>query len=233
MSPPDRSIRHILKTYAWLFGRSCIVTGKDTLPPGRKIIAMNHTEGCDPLHLPLILNEPLHFLLQDGLFTIPVIGRLLKQAGQIPVYRGTVRAKEALAQACDLLRQGETVVVFPEGRQPPAGQRIRAKTGTVRMSLETGAPIIPLGLYAEPQNLIDIQVKWRGTRRCGLWQLTGRSYMRFGAAWRPVLHPAREDQPQIDALTGQLMDRIYHLVSEIQEEIQCESPSSLSPIPQW
>lgn len=233
MSAPEQIIRGILKTYVCLFGRSCIVSGARALPRGRKIIAMNHTDGCDPFHLPLIVNEPLHFLLQDGLFTIPVIGSLLKRSGQIPVHRGTGRAKEAFAQACELLRRDETVVVFPEGRQVPAGRRIPAKTGVVRMSLETGAPIIPLGLYAAPQDLIGLTVNWQGSRRRGLWQLTGRSYMRFGAAWSLELRPAGESRPEIDALTWQLMDEIYHLVSEIQELIPCESRSSLSPIPQW
>ena len=59
-----------------------------SLPPGPKIIAMNHTLGCDPLYLPFVLEETPHFPLQDGLFAIPVIGWMLEETEQIPVYRG-------------------------------------------------------------------------------------------------------------------------------------------------
>ena len=47
-------------------------SARGLLPTGPKIIAMNHTPGCDPLYLPFLLDETPHFLLQDGLFNIPV-----------------------------------------------------------------------------------------------------------------------------------------------------------------
>ncbi|HUI88067.1 MAG TPA: lysophospholipid acyltransferase family protein [Anaerolineales bacterium] len=229
----DQVILLILKIYARLFQRHCIVKGNINLPPGPKIIAINHTDGCDPLFLPLVLNEKPYFLLQDSLFTIPIIGWLLRQSGQIPVYRGTEKAKEAFWQACELLRQGKTIVIFPEGKIVPAGQRIPAKTGAIRMALETGAPIIPLAIYAHLEDLIAVQFNWRGSRRSGLLQLSGKSYMRFGTAWKPDIHPLNHDQSNVHALTDELMNRIYELVSQIERETLCESRSSLNPIPQW
>src|SRR5689334_14462677 len=106
MPRPDQISRAILKTYFIIFNRSVDAKGMHSLPDGPKIIAMNHTPGFDPLYLPLILNETPHFLLQDGLFKIPFIGSMLKESGQIPVYRGTDRAKEAKEQACSILRAG-------------------------------------------------------------------------------------------------------------------------------
>jgi 1-acyl-sn-glycerol-3-phosphate acyltransferase len=232
MFAPDQTVHGLLKVYSRLLNRTCIVSGNTVLPSGPKIIALNHTDGCDPLFLPLILEEKPHFLLQDGLFKMPVIGRLLKETGQIPVYRGSERAKEAFHQACELLNQGKTIVVFPEGRQVPAGQRIPAKTGTIRMALETGAPIIALGLYVPPQNLMTLKINFQGSQRFGLWQFTGKSYMRFGPAWKLGDSPSRPGQPDIHALTDELMDRIYRLVADIEREIPCESNALLNLIPQ-
>src|SRR3989304_6153297 len=128
MLTPDKFALSILESYSFLFHRTCDVSGQTSLPRGPKIIAMNHTVGCDPLHLPLILEEAPHFLLQDGLFTIPFIGWLLKETGQIPVCRKSGRAIQALEQACAILRAGHTIAIFPEGKNVPVGRRIRAKT---------------------------------------------------------------------------------------------------------
>ena len=230
MFASDETLRRLIRSYAWLSHRTCVVSGHISLPRGAKIIALNHTDGCDPFLLPLILEERPHFLLQDGLFTIPVIGDMLKQAGQIPVHRGTDRAREAYDQACRLLREGKTIVIFPEGKQVPAGQRILAKTGTVRMALETGAPVIPLGLYVPPENLVKLKLNFNGCQRSGLWQLTGRSYLRFGPVWEPARLISQTPDPDLHLLTGELMNRIYSLVSEIEKELPCASHTLLNPI---
>jgi 1-acyl-sn-glycerol-3-phosphate acyltransferase len=226
MFTSSETLRKIIKSYLWLSHRSCTVSGNTTLPSGAKIIALNHTHGCDPFFLPLVLDEQPYFLLQDGLFDIPVIGCLLMQSGQIPVYRGEERARESYGQACQLLREGKTIVLFPEGKLVPPGSRVQAKTGTIRMALETGAPIIPVGLYVPPQNLINVRINFQGSSRSGLWQVTGRSYMRFGAVW----NPANNRIPNAHTLTDELMNRIYTLVSEIQKDIPRASHTLLNPI---
>lgn len=218
--------RAFLKSYFAVFNRSVDVQGKLALPAGPKIIAMNHTPGCDPLFLPFILDETPHFLLQDGMFRIPFIGWMLRESGQIPVYRGTDRAKEAKEQACAVLRAGGTIAIFPEGKDVELGTRIPAKTGVVRMALETGTPIIPLGLFAPRQHLTRLHFQWDGQPRSGAWQFSGKSYMRVGTAWMPNAHADLHTQ------TEDLMNRIYALVAEAERDSQCESPTLLNPIPQ-
>ena len=216
--------RFLLKSYFALLNRTYDVKGNLSLPAGPKIIAMNHTPGCDPLYLPFLLDEIPHFLLQDGLFSIPVIGSILRETGQIRVYRGTDRAKDAREQACVLLRDGGTIAIFPEGKDVHLGQRILAKSGAVRMSIETGAPIIPVGLYAPPHSLTALDFNWQGSRRSGAWQFTGKSYMRFGSAWKP------SPQCDVHVQTEELMDHIYSLVAEAERDSQSVSLTSLKPI---
>lgn len=224
MFTTEQFSRLMLKSYFTVLNRTYDVKGNEYLRAGPRIIAMNHTPGCDPFYLPFLLEETPHFLLQDGLFAIPVIGSMLRATGQIPVYRGTERAKDAKEQACALLREAKTIAIFPEGKDVPLGQRIPGKSGTVRMSIETGAPIIPLGLYAPSQSLTSLNFHWQGSARCGAWQFTGKSYMRFGAAWRPNPHV------DVHTQTEELMDRIYSLVAEAERDAKCVSLTSLSPI---
>ena len=134
------------------------------------------------------------------------------------------RAREAKEQACALLREGRTIAIFPEGRDVPLGQRIPAKSGTVRMALETGAPIIPLGLYSPPHSLTSLNFNWNGSARSGAWQFTGKSYMRFGSPWKPGA------QSDLHAQTEELMDRIYGLGAAAERESQCVSLTSFKPI---
>ena len=181
------TLRKIIKSYLWLSHRSCTVSGNTSLPSGAKIIALNHTYGCDPFFLPLILDEQPYFLLQDGLFDIPVIGSLLKQSGQIPVYRDGERAKEAYEQACQYLREGKTIVVYPEGKLVPTGSRIQAKTGTIRMALETGAPIIPVGLYVPSSKSGQCQIQFSGM--LSIWIMAGHRQILY--AFRLVWNPSQ------------------------------------------
>lgn len=219
--------RIVLKSYFAFFNRSFDVNENCSLPDGPKIIAMNHTPGFDPLYLPFILKDTPHFLLQDGMFKIPFIGWMLKESGQIPVYRGTERAKEAKEQACAILRAGGTIAIFAEGKDVEFGTRIPAKTGAVRMALETGAPIIPLGLYAPSQHLTHLNFHWEGCPRSGAWQFSGKSYLRIGNPWVP------NAEANIHTQTEDLMNRIYSLIKEAEKESQCASRTLLNPIHQW
>jgi len=220
MNTSTQISRMALKSYFTVLNRSVDVKGVEVLPKGPKIIAMNHTPGCDPLYLPLVLDDTPRFLLQDAYFRIPVISSILKNSGQIPVYRGTDRAKEAKEQACEVLRAGGTIAIFPEGKDVELGTRIPAKTGVVRMALETGAPIIPLGLFAPKQSLTPLEFQWEGRRRCGSWQFSGRSYMHFGLPWRP--NPSADLHVQ----TEELMKRIYSLVADAARQSE-RGPASM------
>ena len=222
MSTPEILFKNALNVYSHILGRGVRASGKHQLPPGPKIIAANHTVGSDPLFIPPVLEETVYFLFQDGLFKIPVVGWMLRQTGQIPVQRDSGKAKEALEKACNLLSEGKTIVLFPEGKLVARGERIPAKTGAIRMALATGAPIIPLGMYVAEKDTITI----KGRQNSMLWQISGKCHMRFGAAWRP--DPRQTD---FHRSTDELMDRIYSLVAETERELLCVSPTLLNPIP--
>jgi 1-acyl-sn-glycerol-3-phosphate acyltransferase len=222
MSAPEIVFKNTLNVYSHILGRGASLSGNHRLPPGPKIIAANHTVGSDPLFIPPALEETVYFLFQDGLFRVPVVGWMLKHAGHIPVQRDSEKSKEALEKACQMLHQGKTIVLFPEGRLVPRGERIRAKTGVIRMALATGAPIIPLGIHVAEKDTISI----KDGENFMLWQISGKCHMRFGAAWRPDSH-----QINFHKSTDELMDRIYSLVAETERELSCVSPTLLNPIP--
>lgn len=219
----------IVRTYQRIFSIKYEVKGLETLPTGPKIIAINHTNVTDIAFLPLTLSGIPRFVVQGDLFEVPVLGKILKGTGQIPV--DAKDRHKAFEQACELLQQGETILIFPEGKLVPFGERVKAWTGTVRLSLATGSPIIPLGIYTDPQNVTALRIHRNGQARRGHYQFKGNCHLRFGAAWQP--DPSKQKPFQIHAQTNELMDQIYLLVTEAQKESQCVSPTLLNPIPQW
>jgi 1-acyl-sn-glycerol-3-phosphate acyltransferase len=213
----------ILRTYLVFFSRGVHVSLEKPIPPGAKIIAANHPNASDSFYLPFILPEKLHFLIQANLFTIPVFGWLLGWAGQIPVHPNDRR--KALEDACEVLSRSQTIVIFPEGRLNPKDIVLKASTGAVRMSLASGAPIIPVGIHVPDCHTLNIHYHSGGQLHQGCWQTGGRCFIRFGSPWLPsgeILNPDPADN--LHALTDCLMTKIHELASQaIYESMQFAS----------
>ncbi|HUG33548.1 MAG TPA: lysophospholipid acyltransferase family protein [Anaerolineales bacterium] len=220
------TLKAIAKIYSALFARPQ-VHGCFPLPGGPKIIAANHTLASDALQIPLVIEEKLLFLAQANLFTLPIVGRMLGQSGQIPVEQGDNKGCIALKHACRALRDGKTLVIFPEGRLVPPAERIPARSGVIRMALQTGAPIIPLGIYVPLENITGLSIHRLGKKRTGLWQTSGRCHLTFGAPWNP--RADRHKEEHLQTLTNELMNKIYTLVAETKRERACVLPILLKP----
>lgn len=128
-----------------------ITRGTRRLPDGPVILVANHTSFADGLILALTarrLGRPVRMLATAGVFAHPVLGPVLRRLAFIPVHRGTAQAQDSLRPAAEALRVGETVGLFPEGRltRDPGQWPERAKTGAVRLALQTGAPVVPIAI---------------------------------------------------------------------------------------
>lgn len=122
-----------------------------SLPAGGVIIISNHTSYVDGILLALVcrkLGRSVRLLATSGVFKAPVLGRLVRRLGFIPVDRGASTAAHSLDAAAAALEAGEAVGIFPEGRltRDPDNWPERAKTGSVRLALRTGAPIVPVAM---------------------------------------------------------------------------------------
>ena len=92
--------------------------GSEHLPAtGGFVVVANHLSHVDPLPVADFLDAAgriPRFLGKSELFDVPVLGPLLRSAGQIPVARETQHAGIALSAAVDAVRRGECVVVYPD-----------------------------------------------------------------------------------------------------------------------
>lgn len=126
---------------------------------GGIVVAMNHLSWYDPLVAAHFVNDngrPVRFLAKAEIFKIPVLGAILKSAGQIPVQRGNSDAAAgSLRAAFAAIEDNQCVVIYPEGTltRDPQLWPMTAKTGAARIALMTGAPVIPAAQWG-PQEVL-------------------------------------------------------------------------------
>jgi 1-acyl-sn-glycerol-3-phosphate acyltransferase len=150
--------------------------GLEHLPAGGFVLAANHTSNFDPwpLGMPLWPRRQLRFMAKSELFKTP-LAPILRAGGAFKVRRGEGDI-EAMRTAAELVREGEIVVMFPEGTRRTKGLRkkhvARAHTGAARIALSAGAPLVPAAIagtdrllrlgplrvvYGPPLDLADLE----------------------------------------------------------------------------
>ena len=124
----------------------------DRIPAtGPVLLVANHNSQADPLAMARLVWQAgriPRFLVKSGVFGWPIIGQMMRGAGQIPVYRNSGDAQDALHDASGALRAGECVIIYPEGTitHDPDYLPMSAKTGVARLALDNPkVPVIPIG----------------------------------------------------------------------------------------
>lgn len=142
---------------ARLWGRSILiasrikvtVTGASNVPVGQPCIFMsNHQSNFDIPVLLAHLKFQFRWLAKAELFKIPIFGRGMRGAGYISIDRSDRRsAFRSLAKAAETIRNGSSVLIFPEGTRSRDGNLQPFKKGGFVLSVDAGVPIVPVVLH--------------------------------------------------------------------------------------
>jgi 1-acyl-sn-glycerol-3-phosphate acyltransferase len=134
--------------------------GRENVPAtGAAILASNHLSAADWIFMPLSLKRRVTFLAKAEYFTGTGIKGFAQRAffsgaGQVPIDRSSASAAEnAIQTGLRILREGKLLGIYPEGTRSPDGRLYRGKTGIARMTLETGAPVIPVAMVYSSRKL--------------------------------------------------------------------------------
>ena len=129
------------------------VEGRANVPKhGPVIFASNHLSFIDSIAIPVAAPRPVHFLAKSSYFEgSGVAGWASRQfftaIGAVPVQRGAGQAAlDALDQQRALLEGGGAVALYPEGTRSLDGRLYKGRTGVAFLALQTGAPVVPVGL---------------------------------------------------------------------------------------
>lgn len=110
------------------------------------VIVSNHQSFAD---IPVVshLNVDAKWLGKAELFRVPVVGWMLKMAGDIPVERGDrSKSARALLKCAQRLRQGCSIVFFPEGTRSLDGAVRPFNEGPFQLAIRERVPILPVVL---------------------------------------------------------------------------------------
>ena len=132
--------------------------GLENLPEGAALLCGNHTTAGDPVYVVCYLGRrrQIHVMAKEEIMKWPVIGFILKKAGMFGVKRGKADVA-ALKEAMRVLKDGERLLIFPEGTRVKEGETSEAHTGAAMFSTRTGAPLIPV--YIPPKKRIFRRTK--------------------------------------------------------------------------
>jgi 1-acyl-sn-glycerol-3-phosphate acyltransferase len=123
------------------------VDGLERLPPGPAVYAANHGSALD---IPIVFGHlPVNFRIihKRSLRALPILGQAMWASGHIAIDRShPFRARRSLEAAARRIRQGTSVVVFPEGTRSPDSSVRRFKRGSLALALAAGVPVVPISL---------------------------------------------------------------------------------------
>ncbi|MDT0398203.1 MULTISPECIES: lysophospholipid acyltransferase family protein [Streptomyces] len=185
------------------------VEGVENIPgDGPVILAGNHLTFIDSVIMPLTCDRQVMFIGKDEYVTGKGLkGRLMAWfftgVGMVPVDRDGGRGGvAALMTGRRILDEGKVFGIYPEGTRSPDGRLYRGRTGIARLTLMTGAPVVPFAVIGTDK----LQPGGAGMPR------PGRVTVRFGEAMEFSRYEGMDrDRYVLRAVTDSVMAEVMRL----------------------
>ncbi len=110
---------------------------------GGVLLVSNHVSFLDPVIIGSAASREIHFMARSNAFDIPGLGKLISVYNAYPVNRGAPDLK-ALRNTISLLKDGNAVLIFPEGTRSVDGTLGKARDGACFIAHRAGVPTIPV-----------------------------------------------------------------------------------------
>ncbi|KPQ22582.1 MULTISPECIES: 1-acyl-sn-glycerol-3-phosphate acyltransferase [unclassified Halomonas] len=148
-----KPVRHLLRGLIFVAMRLCYrlrVRGRYHIPKqGPALVVCNHVSFMDALVLGGGSPRPLRFVMDQPIFDSPWLKWWFQLVGAIPIEserRSPGALRRALEEVSLALRQGEVVMVFPEGRLTPDGDIHTFRRGLESIVMRDCVPVVPAAL---------------------------------------------------------------------------------------
>ena len=140
--PPGRLLFRVLMT---LYGRASVRGAYRVPRTGGVLILPNHRADVDPMLVQMASPRNIHFMAKSELFSMPVLGTLLRLINVFPVKQGE-SDRGAIRRSVELLKKGEVVCIFPEGQLSETGDLQQIKPGVALIIRLSDPEVICIGL---------------------------------------------------------------------------------------
>ena len=132
----------------WVSGVKVMVKGLEHVDVRKSCIYLsNHQSYFDIFVLLASLPVNFKFVLKQELMKIPLLGRAMRGAGYIAIDREDPRkAIKSMNEAAERIKQGASVLMFPEGTRSADGNLQAFKNGGFRLAVKAGCDLVPIGI---------------------------------------------------------------------------------------
>lgn len=169
------------------------VIGRENIPEGGALVCANHSSMSDPCFaaVAFTIRRQLHIMSKASVMRVPLLGKLLKKAGMFGIERGKADIT-AVKTAIGYLKNGEYVMMFPEGTRVRGNEDVDAKNGAAMFAVRCGVPVVPMYIP---------------TKKPPFKRLT----VVIGEPYYMLPGEKRAKPEQYHQLADELMDKIYAL----------------------
>jgi len=209
---------NVVHRWGMVWGRSALllaglkvnVQGAENIPAGRSAVyIVNHQSNFD---IPILYaGLPLQFrwMAKKELFDIPLFGLAMHRCGYIPIDRSDRRkAMHSMNEASKQIRDGASVIVFPEGTRTTDGHLQEFKKGGFLIAIKAQAPVIPIAIK-------------------GSFEVMSKNSLRIHSGTISMkIFPAIETSGMKNADIQQLMSLARQPIATMMEGSSCDSQPS-------
>ncbi|TCK93352.1 1-acyl-sn-glycerol-3-phosphate acyltransferase [Natranaerovirga hydrolytica] len=138
----------------FLAGTKITVTGLHNIPDGPALFVGNHRSLFDIPALYRFFPNPTGFVSKNEMSKLPIMSWWMSSIGCIFLNRDDVRAAmKTMLLGIDLLKQGQSLVIFPEGTRSKTEDMLPFKQGSLKFAQKANVPIVPFGISNTDQIL--------------------------------------------------------------------------------
>jgi 1-acyl-sn-glycerol-3-phosphate acyltransferase len=187
----------------------------EKMPDGPVLYAANHPSTTDPVFIHALFRKPMSIMIHNRVFAIPFLGAYMKKMGHVCVIPG--KGEDVLEEARRTLASGRSVVIFPEGLISPTDGFHEPRSGVARLALESGVPVVPLGISLKEKNCKRIEATFEDGPDLVTWYLHGPYAITVGKALR--FFGDSSDRSLVKTVAENVMAHIRTLVSESRQRV--------------
>ena len=170
--------------------------GIENIPSGVCVFAANHVSNLDPPAALVGVPRRISFLAKKEIFKVPIVSTAMRLGKIVPVDRGYREdAVASIGAAEEVLRQGISLFVFPEGTRSKDGSLRPFKKGSFAIPIRSGAPVVPVSILGSRERMPKGE----------LATVPGEILLRFGAPIDSTAYAVDE--------RGELLERVRAAVA--------------------
>lgn len=126
-------------------GLNVIIKGRENIIDGPCLYVANHQSNVDIPLLLAVIDQPLGAVAKKELQTVPVLSYWCSAIGCVFLDRENPREGiKAIQQGTLNLKNGHSMLIFPEGTRSKGKEIAEFKKGSLRMAIKSGVPVVPI-----------------------------------------------------------------------------------------